>query len=33
MNFATISPKELHEKQSQGETVELIDVRTPLGVP
>ena len=30
MTFVTISPKELLEKQSQGETVELIDVRTPL---
>lgn len=30
MTFATISPKELHQKQSQGEAVELIDVRTPL---
>lgn len=30
MKFATISPKELHEKQSKGESVELIDVRTPI---
>ena len=30
MTIASISPKELHERQQQGVDVELIDVRTPL---
>jgi len=30
MNVASISPKELHQKQLAGESIELIDVRTPI---
>lgn len=30
MNVASISPKELHQKQLAGESLELIDVRTPI---
>jgi rhodanese-related sulfurtransferase len=30
MSVQTISPKELHERQQSGATVELIDVRTPV---